>query len=212
VDNDELMTIGRFGRPERAGRARQIAMLRWDGLPIEDIRRVIDDPARAATHDVLTRHRRRLERQRDLLTAQIRDADRFLEKGITMPPLPTGSRPSQIKVAVDDVDAAVAFYVTAFGFNYDIVRRTEQSDYSAFMFGAYGQDNFFLMHLIAGQDRMDLPGPSTFGLLVEDLDTSHARAIDAGAAETVAPHAPEGMPRRSAVRDPSGNWIWLYQA
>lgn len=66
MDNDELMTIGRFGRltslpvstlrhydevgllrpasvdpesgyrryrPDQAGRARQIAMLRWDGLP-----------------------------------------------------------------------------------------------------------------------------------------------------------------------------------
>ena len=91
-------------------------MLRWDGLPIEEIRRVIDDPAGAAVHDVLTRHRRRLERQRDLLTAQLRDADRFLEEGITMPALPAGSRPSQIKIAVDDVDAAVAFYVKAFGF------------------------------------------------------------------------------------------------
>jgi predicted enzyme related to lactoylglutathione lyase len=153
-----------------------------------------------------------LTTKRDLLTAQIRDADRFLEEGITMPALPAGSRPSQIKIAVDDVDAAVAFYVTAFGFNYEVVRRTEQSDYSAFMFGAYGQDSFFLMHLIAGQDRMDLPGPSTFGLLVEDLDVCHAGAIEAGAAETVAPHTAEGMPRCSAVRDPSGNWIWLYQA
>jgi catechol 2,3-dioxygenase-like lactoylglutathione lyase family enzyme len=69
-----------------------------------------------------------------------------------MPALPAGSRPSQIKVAVDNVDAAVAFYVQAFGFRYEVVRRTEQSDYSAFMFGTYGQDNFFLMHLIAGQD------------------------------------------------------------
>ena len=129
-----------------------------------------------------------------------------------MPALPAGSRPCQVKVAVDDVDAAVAFYVKAFGFHYEVVRRTEQSDYSAFMFGTYGQDNFFLMHLIAGQERMDLPGPSTFGLLVDDLDPCHARAIDAGATETVPPHTPEGMPRCSAVRDPSGNWIWLYQA
>jgi hypothetical protein len=74
------------------------------------------------------------------------------------------------------------------------------------------EDNFFLMHLVTGQDRMDLPGQSTFGLLVEDLDTRHARAIEAGATETVAPRDAEGMPRCSAIRDPSGNWIWLYQA
>jgi DNA-binding transcriptional MerR regulator len=196
----------------QADRARQIAMLRWDGLPIEEIRQVIDDQAGTVTHDVLTRHRHRLERQRDLLTAQIRDADRFVKEGITMPKLPAGARPSQIKIAVDDIGAAAAFYANAFGFRSEVVRRTDQADYSAFMFGNYGQAGFFLMHLITGQDRMDLPGPSTFGLLVDDLDADHARAVEAGAAETVAPHDAQGMPRCSAVRDPSGNWIWLYQA
>jgi predicted enzyme related to lactoylglutathione lyase len=80
------------------------------------------------------------------------------------------------------------------------------------MFGTYGQENFFLTHLIAVQDRMGLPGPSTFGLLVDDLDVYHDRAVAARAAETVAPHDVQGMPRCSAIRDPSGNWIWLYQA
>jgi DNA-binding transcriptional MerR regulator len=245
MDDDELMTIGRFARltglsigtlrhydevalltpasvdqasgyrryrRRQSPRARQIAMLRWDGLPIEEIRRVIDDQTGTVAHDVLTRHRRRLERQRNLLTAQLRDADRFLQEGITMPALQTGCRPSQIKIAVDDIDAAVAFYAEAFGFRNEVVRRTEEADYSAFLFGTYGQDDFFLMHVMAGPDRMDLPGPSTFGLLVDDLDACHARALTAGAAETVAPHDAEGMPRCSAVRDPSGNWIWLYQA
>jgi DNA-binding transcriptional MerR regulator len=245
VDDDELMTIGRFARLTgltagtlrhydevallrpasvdaasgyrryrrgQASRAKRIAMLRWDGLPIEEIRRVIDDDDGSVTRDVLTSHRRRLERQRDLLTAQLGDADRFLEEGIPMPGLPAGCRPCQIKIAVDDVDTAAAFYAAAFGFRLEVIRRTEQADYSSFTFGAYGQDGFFLMVLIAGQDRMDLPGPSTFGLLVDDLDARHAGALKAGAAETVAPHAAEGMPRCSAVRDPSGNWIWLYQA
>jgi DNA-binding transcriptional MerR regulator len=199
-------------RRGQTGRAKQIAMLRWNGLPIEDIRRIIDDQAGTATRDVLTRHRRRLERQRDLLTVQIGAADRFLEEGITMPVIQAGARPCQIKIAVDDIDAAVDFYDKAFGFRPEVVRRTERADYSAFMFGTYGEENFFLMHVIVGQGRMDLPGPSTFGLLVDDLDAYHARAIDAGAVETVAPREAEGMPRCSAIRDPSGNWIWLYQA
>jgi DNA-binding transcriptional MerR regulator len=92
---------------DQAGRAKTIAMLRGGDLPIEEIRQVIDDQAGDVTRDVLTRHRRRLRRQQDVLTARIRDA---------------------------------------------------------------------------------------------------------GAAEVVAPHEAEGMPRCSAVRDPSGNWIWLYQA
>jgi DNA-binding transcriptional MerR regulator len=199
-------------RRSQAGRAKQIAMLRWDGLPIEEIRQVIDDQTGTVTRDVLTRHRHRLERQRDLLTAQIRDTDRFVKEGITMPEIPAGARPSQIKIAVDDIDAAAAFYARAFGFRQEVVRRTDQADYSAFMFGTYGQEGFFLVHLIVGQDRMDLPGPSTFGLLVDDLDAYHTRAVEAGAAETVAPRDAQGMPRCSAVRDPSGNWIWLYQA
>ncbi len=187
-------------------------MLRWYDLPIEEIRQVLDDPTGAVARDVLASHRRRLERQRDLLTARIRDAGRFAEEGMTMPAVQAGCRPAQIKIAVDDIDALVAFYVKAFGFRYDVVQRTEQADYSAFIFGTYGQDDFFLLHLITGQERMDLPGRSTFGLLVEDLDACHARAVDAGATEVVAPHDAEGMPRCSAIRDPSGNWVWLYQA
>jgi len=92
------------------------------------------------------------------------------------------------------------------------VRHTGQKDYSAFLFGVYGQPDFFLLHLICGQDRMDLPGRSTFGLLVDDLDGCHARAVEAGATEVIAPRDVEGMPRNSAVRDPSGNWISLTQA
>ena len=199
-------------RRGQAQRARQIRMLRWDDLPIEEIRQVIDDPTGAVARDVLARHRRRLERRRDLLTARIRDADRVIEQGMTMPAVQAGCRPVQIKIAVDDVDASVAFYVKAFGFRYDVVRRTQDADYSAFMFGTYGQDDFFLLHLIASQEHMDLPGQSTFGLLADDIDTYHARAVDAGATEVVAPHDAEGMPRSSAVRDPSGNWIWLSQA
>jgi DNA-binding transcriptional MerR regulator len=200
-------------RRDQAVRARTIAMLRWNDLPIEEIRQIIDDPAGDVAHEVLTRHRhRRLERQRDLLTARIRDADRFLQEGITMPALQADCRPVQIKIAVDDVDASVSFYAQAFGLHYEVVQRTERADYSAFVFGTYGRQDFFLLHLIASQDRMDLPGQSTFGLLADELDVCHARAVGAGATEVVAPHEEEGMPRSSAVRDPSGNWIWLYQA
>jgi DNA-binding transcriptional MerR regulator len=245
VDDDELMTIGRFARltglsagtlrhydevgllppasvdpvsgyrryrRDQAGRARTIAMLRWDDLPIEEIRQIIDEPAGPVADEVLARHRRRLERQRDVLTARIRDADRFLQEGISVPAPQSGCRPVQIKLAVTDVDASVAFYTGAFGFRYDVARRTDQADHSAFVFGTYGQEGFFLLHLVAGQDRMDLPGQSTFGLLADDLDACHARAVGAGATEVVAPRESQGMPRCSAVRDPSGNWVWLYQA
>jgi predicted enzyme related to lactoylglutathione lyase len=183
--------------------------LRWIDMPIEEIRQVTDDPQAAPA--VLARHRERLERRRGLLTAQVTDAIRFTEEGIKMP-AQFSCRPAQIKIAVNDMDSAVAFYQQAFGLRQEVIRRTEDRDYSGFAFGEYGQESFFLLVFVDSTERMDLPGPSTFGLLVDDLDACHARALAAGAAETVKPHDAEGMPRCSAVRDPSGNWIWLYQA
>ena len=56
-------------------------------------------------------------------------------------------------------------------------------------------------------DEPDRPGPSTFGLPVQDLEA----ALNAGGTEITQPRDAEGMPRTSAVKDPSGNWIWLYQ-
>jgi predicted enzyme related to lactoylglutathione lyase len=92
-----------------------------------------------------------------------------------------------------------------------VTRRTEDEDHSSFVFGTYGQDGFFLIHLQDDPGEVDRLGPSTFGLLVDDLETVHARAIGAGGTEVVSPRSPEGMPRASAIRDPSGNWVWLYQ-
>ena len=93
----------------------------------------------------------------------------------------TGSRPVQLKIPVDDTDAAIAFYQQAFGFHYDVTRRTENEEYSSFVFGKYGENDFFLLHLLADPAQADRLGPTTFGLLVEDLAESHARALAAGA-------------------------------
>ena len=134
MDDDELMTIGRFAklsglpigtlrhydevgllspaevdaisgyrryRRSQLRRTWLIRVLRWIDLPIEEIRQIIDDEA--SRPDVLVRHRRRLERKQSLLTAQIGDATRFIEKGFTVPEPQGGCRPVQIKIAVNDV-------------------------------------------------------------------------------------------------------------
>ena len=124
----------------------------------------------------------------------------------------SGCRPVQVKLAVDDVPSSVAFYQQAFGLTYEVARRTERHDSSAFVFGEYGHDDFFLLWLIDATDRVDRPGRSNFSLLVDDVDGVHTRALAAGATEVVAPHDAEGMPRSSGVRDPSGNWVGLAQA
>jgi DNA-binding transcriptional MerR regulator len=190
--------------------AKLIRALRWIDLPIEEIRQVLDGNDQTA-RAVLAVHRRRLERQRNLLSARIGDVDHFQENGIIMPTVSSGCRPVQIKIAVNDVKESIAFYQDAFALTYDITRRTADGDYSGFAFGEYEQDTFFLLHLMDDQDDTDRLGPATFGLLVDDLDARHAGAVAAGGTEVVPPHSPEGMPRCSAVKDPSGNWIWLYQ-
>ena len=122
----------------------------------------------------------------------------------------TTARPVQLKLAVDDVDAAVTFYQQAFGFHYDVTRRAGDDEFSGFVFGTPGGADFFLVHLHCADD-FDRVGPSNFGLLVDDLDAALARAVDVGAVQVVPIQCPEGMPRCCAVKDPSGNWIWLYQ-
>jgi predicted enzyme related to lactoylglutathione lyase len=190
--------------------AGHIRVLRWIELPIEEIRQVLSDPAVAG--EVLTRHRRRLERRHGLLTAQISQTNRYIEEGVSMRSSTTGVRLGQIKIAVDDMASAVTFYRQAFGLDYRVVRRTEDAEFSAFVFGELGQPGWFMLVLLDDPGWLDRPGSSTFGLGVDDLDAYHARALAAGATEAVKPHDPGGMPRCSAVRDLSGNWIWLYQS
>lgn len=196
-------------RRDQVRHARLIQALRWIDLPVDEIRAALDDETGAALAEVLTRHRGRLERRANLVAGQIADVDAYLEKGLSMNPV-TGTRPVQLKIAVDDVDEAIAFYQQAFGFHYDITRRTDEEDYSSFMFSKYGENDFFLIHLL-DDTAIDRPGPTTFGLLVDDLDATHRKALAAGATEITVPHDAQGMPRNSAVKDPSGNWIWIYQ-
>ena len=67
------------------------------------------------------------------------------------------------------------------------------------------------MLFLVDESNFDRPGPSTIGFLVPDLDGAHRRALRAGAIEAVAPAEQEDMPRSSALTDPDGNWVWLYQ-
>jgi predicted enzyme related to lactoylglutathione lyase len=116
----------------------------------------------------------------------------------------------QIKIAVGDVARSRRFFEAAFGLEERVIRHTDAADFSGYQFGEYGQPGFFLL-LLSGPDAFDRPGTSTIGLTVADLDDAHRRALEAGASEAVAINDRQGMPRNSAVTDPDGNWIWLYQ-
>lgn len=127
-----------------------------------------------------------------------------------MPTITTTAAPVQLKIGVADKDRAQHFYEAAFGLAERVTRHTDAGDYGGFQFGDYGQPGFFLLILVDETD-FDHPGRSTFGLLVPDLDATHQQALAAGASEELPATEAEGMPRTSAVTDPDGNWIWLYQ-
>lgn len=199
---------------EQITTARLISRLRWIDLPIQDIRALLDeDRPETQVAEMLQVHRRRLERARRLTDDRLRDLDRILERGLTVNTPTARIRPVQIKLAVDDVDQAAAFYSVAFDMRYEVIRRTGEQEYSSLVLGDYNSSEFFLIVLMGpGRDVTDRPAAAgTIGLLVDDLDSAHSGALSAGGAELVVPHQPEGMPRCSAVGDPSGNWIWLYQ-
>ncbi|MDR2998692.1 MAG: MerR family transcriptional regulator [Microbacterium sp.] len=189
-------------------RARRIASLRWIDMGLDDIRLVLDVPARA--EDVLVAHRARLERQHSRLSAALGDVDRFLAGELPDYEPPVVARPVQIKLLVSDRDAAAGFYADAFGFRATVTQRTDEGDFDGFVFGEYGQPDFFLIHLQTAE-HLGAAGPATIGLLVPDLEAAHRRALAAGAGEVGGPHEVQGMPRCSAVRDPDGNVVFLYQ-
>lgn len=133
-------------------RARLISSLRWIDLPVDEIRQVLG--GQAATEEVLERHRERLTRQANLLAARLADINRFTEKGLPMPQVVNSGRvPVQIKLAAPDSAAAVEFYRTAFGMNYEVTRRTDDAEYHGFVFGEYGQPGFFLIQTVAPRPR-----------------------------------------------------------
>jgi len=200
-------------RRDQMARARRIRQLRWLDLSIDDIRSLVDEPDAVAARRILDRHRERLERQASLTADRLRTVGQFIQEGLPMQGTATTTiRPVQIKLAVDDATVARDFYQRAFGLDWTVIRRTEEEEISSFQFGRYGESDFFLLHLEEDEGDLDRPGRSTIGFLVADLDVAHRSALDAGAVEAVPVNAPIGMPRNAAVEDPSGNWIWLYQA
>jgi DNA-binding transcriptional MerR regulator len=209
ADVDAETGYRRYSR-DQLRTARLIAELRWLDLPIRQVREVVEDPDADAARDILNRHAERLVRERTHLERQIAQCRADVQKGIVMPTINEAVIPAQIKIAVDDRTRARRFYDEAFGLEESVIRHTDDADFPGYQFGEPGRPGFFLLILV-DRDAFDAPGRSTFGLGVGDLDATHSRALRAGAEEVVAVHDSQGMPRNSAVTDPDGNWIWLFQ-
>lgn len=206
---DERTGYRRYSR-DQIRTARLIKDLRWLDIPIDVVRQIIADPQSPQAQAALAGHANRLRRQHAHLARQLVQTAQYATEGVTMPIAATSTTPVQIKVGVSDLSQAQTFYREALHLTESVTRHTEDADYEGYQFGEYGQPGFFLIHLV-GPDSFDQPGRSTLGFTVPDLDAAHQDALDAGGSEAVGPNSPEGMPRNSAVTDPDGNWIWLYQ-
>lgn len=195
-------------RPEQVRQARLICALRRVDVPIDAVRVAVDDPDGESLRTVLHQHRERLEDRAQVLSRMVRVVDHYLEHGVAMPDLKT-PRIVQVTINVSDLADSISFYRAAFDAVYN-------EEISSFQFGTWPSEEFFLLtvaHELNEHGRHDGPaGASRVGLLVEDVDAAHRRAVDAGAIEVYPPVDKPWKPRSSCVADPSGNRIDLYQS
>jgi len=107
-----------------------------------------------------------------------------------------------VSINVDDVDAALAFYVGTLG----LTRRTDRPDFG--FGGAWLDAGGQQVHLI------EAPVPADqgqhFALLVADLDAT-VQELRAGGIKVSDP-VPVGTSLQSFLRDPAGNRLELHQA
>ena len=206
---DEVTRYRRYRR-DQLDRASRIQALRRVDLPIDEIQRLLNPAVTPDDADqILHHHRDRLVDQHELSASRLREVDRFLKEGVPIPTVQVGCRPVQIRLPVDDLDVAVAFYQQAFDLRCD-VRYGDDDTSRTIVFGEHGKDNFFVLVLVSDIDDIDRPAsPGTFGFYVDDVDAAHQRAVAAGGTGLVAPHQPDKLSRCSAVADPARNWIWL---
>ncbi|MBB2948927.1 DNA-binding transcriptional MerR regulator [Actinoplanes lutulentus] len=187
-------------RQDQIADARLVCGLRAVGVPIDDVRALVGRPA-DQVRTALGAHRERLVAQLREMSQRIVAVDEFIEKGTPMPALRT-ARPVQIRVTVADVPKAAAFYTAAF----DVVFNEA---ISSVQFGTYRSDQFFLITLEEHDREGSRQDGTRFGLLVDDVDDAHRRALEAGGTEVHPPADFAWKPRTSCVRDLDGNVIDL---
>ncbi|GAA1828809.1 VOC family protein [Actinomadura chokoriensis] len=185
----------RYGQ-DQISQARLYAALRRLRMPVDAMRAVHE----RGLDTVLAEHREHLQAQADSLTQLIETVDHYLEKGI---PVNT-KRITQVTIVADEPQTSIAFYRNAFDASY-------HQEINSLQFGTYPDDDFFLLTIANAERHPWSGGPTKFGLLVDDLDAAHARALAAGAVEIESPIDTPWKPRSSIVMDPGGNHIDLYQ-
>lgn len=202
--------------PDQLVIARQIRILRALDLPIETVREVISGRTtlRAAVEADRGRRAGQVSALNQIVAALDVGEPESIDRHLTMfnqsegniMSTHTTARPVQVILVADDLPRAVQFYGDVFGGEY-------HEDTSSFVFGTWKTDSFFRIEFISPMPDRAYPGRRTcVGFLVEDVDSTHARAMAAGATEVEGPQDHDHKPRTSIVDDPSGNRIAIHQA
>ena len=134
----------------------------------------------------------------------------YIETGIRMAES-VPCRIVEVNIGVENLDAARRFYEAVFGVTLTEERHGDGPVHLFATFGSWPSSEFFLLNLSSAERDPYRSGRANFGFLVEDLNAAHKRAMTAGGTEISPPHDEPGMPRTSAVVDPSNNLIHLYQ-
>jgi predicted enzyme related to lactoylglutathione lyase len=115
-------------------------------------------------------------------------------------------RPVGITLYVRDRETTIRFYEAALSMRWN-------REIWSFQFGEYPRDDFFLVSVIDATDGDSYPtGAGHLKYSVDNVDTAHRRALDAGADEWYPPQDNPGAPRSSGIEDPDGNRVELWQA
>jgi predicted enzyme related to lactoylglutathione lyase len=187
-----------------------IRAVRAVDLPIDEVRELLTAGDADARRSVLTAHRTRLRERAETLDEMLSTLDTYIEKGMTMADKPP-CRVAEINLGVNDIEPARRFYEAAFRVEFTEDHHDDGFWHLIAAFGSWPSDEFFLLNIHEARFDEYRAGRADFGLLVDDLDAVHTRALAAGGVELAAPHDASGMPRCSTICDPSGNSITLYQ-
>ena len=195
---------------EQVAVGRLIGALRAVDLSIDAIREVIATDDASATRSALVEHRSRLSERRRALSEMISVLDDYIENGVRMAEV-KGCRIVEINIGVNDVEEARRFYEAVCSVEFSEERHDDGPRHLFATFGSWPGDEFFLLNLSDAERDSHRAGRANFGFLVDDLDVVHERGVASGGIEISPPADVSGMPRTSALVDPSGNLINLYQ-
>jgi DNA-binding transcriptional MerR regulator len=195
---------------EQVRAARVIGALRRVDMSVDQIRHALASEDGEPLRTVLVRHREELFVRRRTIAQMLSTLDEYIEKGVPMGDT-RGCRVVEVNLGVDDLGEARRFFEAAFGVECVEERHGDGPLHLYASFGKWPSDQFFLLNISDANRDPARTGKANFGLVVDDLDVVHRRAVAAGASEIVPPADEPGMPRCSMIEDPSGNRINLYE-